>query len=359
MLKKIDLYIIKKFLGTYFFSIILIIGIAVIFDLTEKIDNFSRHEAPIDKIIFDYYLNFIPYFANLFSALFTFISVIFFTSKLAYNTEIVAILSSGVSFNRILRPYIISACLIGLFSFFLSSYIIPPSNKVRLDFELKYIKGKKNPILDRNVHIELSPGRLVYIHRFKSAGEIGEKFSLETFENGSLKSKLTADLIIYDSTDIWIAQNYLLRTMDGTNETLTHGDSMSIVLKMKPEEFVNTKKPFETMKNHELAAHIKKQNDRGVGNTAPFIIELHQRYASAFSAILLSLIGVSIASRKVRGGIGLHIMFGLVISFAYIFFSKLSMSFSTSGDMDPALSVWISNILFSTLAIYLYRKAQK
>ncbi len=358
MLKKLDLYIIKKFLGTYVFSIILIIGIAVIFDLTEKLDNFADHKPTFKQIVFDYYLNFIPYFTNLFSALFTFIAVIFFTSKLAYNTEIVAILASGVSYNRILRPYIISATIIGASSFALSSYIIPPANKVRLDFELQYIKGRK-PTTDKNVHIELKPGQFVYINQFKSAGQVGENFSLETFENGELKSKLTAKKISYDTINTWTAENYLLIDIDSTSEEIKTGDSLTLHLEMKPEEFLNSRHPYETMSNKELDTYINKQKNRGVGNIAPFVIEKHKRYASAFTAFILTIIGVSIASRKTRGGMGLHIMFGIAISFSYILFSQIAVSFSTAGSMDPALSVWIPNLVYSVFAFILYRNAQK
>ena len=210
-LKKIDLYIVKKFLGTYFFAILIIISIAVVFDLSEKVEDFIEKEAPLRAIVFNYYLNFIPYFANLFSSLFTFIAVIFFTSKMAYNTEIIAILSSGVSFRRMMYPYFVSALIIAIFSFLLMAYIIPPANEERITFEYTYIR---NPIrnTDKDIHRQIEPGLFVYMKSYNVSNDIGYKFAIENFKDGVLRSKLTSDYVKWDSTSAkWTIRNYFIR----------------------------------------------------------------------------------------------------------------------------------------------------
>ena len=189
-MKKLDIYILKKFLGTFFFAILLIISISVVFDMAEKIDDFIENSAPLEAIVFDYYANFIPYFANLFTPLFVFIAVIFFTSKMAYQTEIIAILSSGVSFRRLLVPYLLGAAIIGLFSFLLGAYVIPPANKIRLDFEATYIKKKRDTGMN-NIHMQIQPDVFVYVRRYSSLREVGDDFSLEVFDGKDLKTKIT------------------------------------------------------------------------------------------------------------------------------------------------------------------------
>ena len=223
-LKKIDIYIIKKFLGTFFFSIVLILSIAIIFDLTEKLDNFFDNNAPLRAIIFDYYLNFIPFYMNMFTPLFTFISVIFFTSKLAANTEIIAMLSSGISFRRIMLPYLISATIISVLSFVLGGYIIPPSNEKLLEFENEYVKKFKTNYA-RNIQMEIEPGIILYIERFEITQNKGYRFSLEQFDNKILTSRLTAETITWDSAYQWTVSDYLLRNFEGMRENIQKGSS--------------------------------------------------------------------------------------------------------------------------------------
>lgn len=359
ILKKIDRYIIKKFLGTYVFAIMLIIGISVVFDFTEKLDNFMEHQAPAKAIIFDYYLNFIPYFANLFSPLFTFIAVIFFTSKLAYNTEIVAILSSGISFRRLLRPYFISAGIIAIFSFYLSSYIIPPANKNRIDFEDQYVKKRKNDSETR-FHIEIEPGTFVYLYSFNMKRNRGNYFSIERFNDGKLVSKTTSQDIQYDDvTKSWRLKSYVTRNFKENGEQIIRGFEMDTVLNMAPSDFIQVNSYYDTMDNEELTNYIETQQKRGVPNTEEFIVARHQRYANPFAAFILTLIGVSLSSRKVRGGTGLHIGIGIGLSFSYILFSTISTTFAINGTMEPFIAVWLPNMTYSLIGLYLYKKAPK
>ena len=359
IVKTLDLYIIKKFLGTFFFSIAIIISIAIIFDFAEKLDDFVEKEAPISGIVFDYYLNFAPYFANLFSFLFTFIAVIFFTSKMAARTEIIAILSSGISFRRFLYPYFISATIIATLSFLLSSYIIPPANKERLEFAKKYIK---NPYRNRekNIHKQISPGVYIYLQSFNNQTNTGYKFSVEEFENGHLKGKLFSDYVKWDSTEQkWTIYNYYIRHIDGMSEEIEQGKKKDTIINLHPEEFSSKWYLFETMTNPELDEYIRSEQMRGGQNLEPFILEKYKRYAFPFSSFILTLIGVSLASRKTRGGTGAHIGLGILISFSYILFMQVTSQFAISGSTSPIIAVWIPNVIFSIIALYLYSKAHK
>ena len=316
MLKKIDFYIIKKFLGTYIFAILLIISIAVVFDINEKIDDFIN--APLKEIVFDYYVNFIPYYANLFSQLFTFIAVIFFTSKLADNSEIIAMLSSGISFKRLMVPYMVSAAIISSLTFTLNSFVIPPANKTRIEFQNKYVSNKKVDYA-ANVQLQVSPGVIAYINRYDDNLKTGYRFSMEKFEGKSLKSKLTAESIRYDSAYHWIARNYTIRDFDGMNETFRKGSRLDTIITIAPSDFLISRYDAELMTTPELNSYIKKQKERGASNVKPFQIEYEGRIASIFAAFILTSIGMSLSSRKVKGGMGVNIGIGLILSFSQSF----------------------------------------
>lgn len=358
-MKILDRYIIRKFIGTYFYAIMLIIGIAVIFDLAEKIDDFMEKGAPLSAIIFKYYLNFIPYFANLFSSLFVFIAVIFFTSKMAYNTEIIAILSSGVSFKRLMYPYLISATIIAVFSFALNSFIIPPANAVRLDFEYKYIK-KPYVFSGRNIHRQVRPGIFIYMRSFNSYNNTAYNLSIEQFEDNKLKSKLISDYAQWDSTiHKWTIKRYYIRNYLSNGEEIIRGEAIDSNLYITPKDFKRRLTEIQTMNLFQLNRFIAQQQLQGADNIEALLIEKYSRFAYPFSAFILTLIGVSLSSRKVRGGIGLHIGLGLAISFSYILFMRFSTMFAVGGYLSPLLSVWIPNILFAFIAIGLYRMAPK
>ena len=359
-IRKMDLYIIKKFLGTYFFAIALIITIAVVFDVNEQIDKFVTNKAPVEAIIFDYYMNFIPYFSNLFSPLFVFIAVIFFTSKMAENSEIIAMMSTGMSFRRMLRPYMISAAIIAALTYGLGAYVIPKGNVTRLDFESKY-KRKKKVEYVRNVQLEVDSGVIAYMERYENYNKTAYRFSLDKFEDKKLVSHLTARSATYDTTSVhkWTLKNYMIREMDGMRENIIKGDRLDTIIKMEPQDFLITKGMQQTMTSTELDEYIAKQKRRGFANIKEFQIEYHQRIAMSFAAFILTIIGVSLSSRKVKGGMGLYLGIGLALSFSYILFQTISATFAVNGNTPPVLAVWIPNILYTFIAIYLYRKAPR
>lgn len=357
-LKKIDTYIIKKFLGTYFFSLLLILSIAVVFDLTEKMDNFFDTNAPLKAIIFDYYLNFIPFYMNMFSPLFTFIAVIFFTSKMASNTEIIAILASGVSFRRLMLPYFISAFIIFAISFTVGGYIIPPANKVMLTFEDKYVRKIKQENA-RNVQMEVEKGVIMYIERYEVSNNTGYRFSLEKFDNKKLISRLTAETITWDSAYNWKISNYLQRDFNGLRESISKGISKDTTIMVQPEEFFITSAEAAQMNNPTLKNYLKRQKKRGIGNIQGFEDEYYKRFSLPLAAFIMTLIGVSLSSRKVRGGVGIHLGIGLGLSALYILFSTMSTTFSVSGIMTAFAAVWLPNLVFLLIGIYVYIKAPK
>lgn len=357
-LKRIDWYIIKQFLGTYVFAILLIISISVVFDINEKIDKFLRPEVPLESIIFDYYLNFIPYFANLFSPLFTFIAVIFFTSKLADNSEIIAMLSSGMSFRRLMLPYGISAGIIALITFILNSFIIPPANRVRIDFQNQYIKNKAVEYA-RNVQIEVEPGVIAYFDRYENRSSMGYRFSLEHFEGKSLVSRLTAKSIKYDTLYHWQVIDYMIRDFDGMHEYISSGSRKDTTLTIVPSDFLISVNDCEKMTTPQLHEYIQRQQKRGIGNIQTFEIEYYKRFASVMTAFILTSIGVSLSSRKVKGGMGINIGIGIALSFSYILFMTITATFAINGYVSPLIAAWIPNVIYTFIAIYLYRKAPR
>ena len=358
MFKLLDIYIIKKYLGTFFLSIVLIISVSIVFDLAEKMDDFISNNAPLKEIVFHYYANFIPFFANLLSPLFAFISVIFFTSKLAYNTEIIAMLSTGMSFKRLLVPYFVAASLIGLMSFVLGGYIIPSSNEVRLEFQDKYIKKIKSE-MSINIQLELEPGVIAYIERYEKSQNRGYHFSLESFDGKRLASRLTAQYIIMDSLNHWHITNYRHREFDGMYEKLSEGERLDTIIKMNPEDFFISKYEAPQMTNTELRQYLKRQKERGVGGITAFENEYNMRFSMPFAALILTLIGLSLSSRKVRGGTGLHLGVGLLLSALYILFSTVSSTFAVNGNLPSFIAVWMPNFIFISVGIYLYHKAPK
>lgn len=358
--RRMDWYIIKKFLGTYFFAIALIISIAVVFDVNEWIDNFINNKAPVKAIIFDYYANFIPYFSNLFSPLFVFISVIFFTSKLAENSEIIAMMSTGMSFRRLLRPYMISAAIIAVLTYGMGAYVIPKGNVTRLNFEDKYKKKKKTEYV-RNVQVEVDSGVIAYMERYENYNKTAYRFSLDKFVDKKLVSHLTAKSATYDTTTVnkWTLKNYMIREMDGMKETITKGERLDSIIKMEPQDFLIMKGQQETMTSSELSAYIERQRRRGFANIKEFEIEYHKRIAMSFASFILTIIGVSLSSRKVKGGMGMYLGAGLALSFSYILFQTVSATFAVNGNASPFLAVWVPNIVYTFIAIYLYRKAPR
>jgi lipopolysaccharide export system permease protein len=358
-LKTIDYYIIKKFLGTFFYAISLLILIVIIFDLSENIDEFISKQAPLNAIIFDYYLNFIPYFINLFSYLFTFISVIYFTSQMASNSEIIAILSSGVSYNRMLRPYFISAILLAILSFYLANFLIPYTNQKRRAFTDVYFQNLSKSI-DENIHLQINPGTFVYMESFNIKSKSGYRFTLEKFNGHNLVYKIMADRIIWDSlTNHWMIQNYTARTIDGTRERIRQGASLDTTLNLMPAELYIKKENYEEMTFSELHHYIKQEKLKGAEEIVFYDMEKQNRISSPFSMLVMTLIGVSLPSRKLRGGIGMHLGLGILLTFAYILLMRVTTVFATVGDLPPYIAAWIPNLIFLIIGLYLLRSAPK
>lgn len=358
-MKKLDLYIIRKFLGTFFYAIALLAVIIIIFDISEKIDDFLEKKPPLSAIIFQYYANFIPYFINLFSALFTFIAVIFFTSKLAANTEIIAILNSGVSFKRLLRPYMIAALILALISFGLTNFVIPKTSKNMQNFQKVYLKSQKNNN-ETNIHMQISPGVFAYVESFDVKSQKGFRFSLEKFNDSSMVEKLSSESIHWDSiSGMWTLENWTKRVIKEKGENLTRGTSMDTLINMKPGDFAIDVSDAMYMDYRELRDFIEMEELRGSSNLLQFQIEKHKRIAFPFATIVLTLIGVSLSSRKVRGGIGFNLGVGITICFAFIMFMQVTTVFATFGNLPPVIAVWIPNFLFGILAFWLIRIAPK
>ncbi len=358
-LKTIDRYIIRKFLGTFFFTLVLLIFIVIVFDISEKIDDFLRHEAPLKEIIFDYYLNFVPYFINLFSYLLTFIAVIFFTSKMASDSEIVAILSSGISFRRMMYPYFISAVALGLLSFLLANLIIPYTNRAMFAFERQYVNDPRE-FTDQNVHKQISPGSFIYLENFNTHTDAGWKFTLEKFDDRRMVYKLTGDKIEWDSVHSkWTISNYFVREIGEMEEKVSRGNRLDTVLPFHPEDFMEDIEEVKIMNYFQLEEVIRKKEMRGDPDVIKFKVKKYERIAFPFATLILTLIGVGVSSRKVRGGIGFHLGFGLALTFIYILFMQIFTVFATFGDLYPLLAVWIPNLIFGVIAAVLYRLAPK
>jgi lipopolysaccharide export system permease protein len=358
-LKILDRYIMRKFIGTYFFALLLIICIIVVFDVSEKIEKFIDN-VPLSAIIFDYYLRLIPYYASLFSPLFVFITVIFFTSKMASNTEIVAILSSGVSFRRLLYPYFVSSFILALFSLVLNLFIIPPSTKIRQNFENTYIR-RAYVNNDNNIHFQLNRNEYVYMSSFNTFGRIAQRFSLERLEDGELKSKLMSDYAQYDTVNgSWHVHEYFIRTItESGKDSISKGYDLDTVINLNYADLASRDNVVEAMDFFELRDYYSQQVLRGAGNTSGILIEQHQRVAMPFSTFILTLIGVSLSSRKVRGGIGLHIGLGIGLGFTYILFMQFCKMFVQGGLTSAGIAVWIPNILFTAVGFILYKIAPK
>ena len=358
--RKLDLYIVSKFISTFFVALLLIIGIVIIFDISEKIDDFVSKEAPLKAIIFDYYLNFIPYFMNMFSPLFVFITVIFFTSKMAADSEIVAILSCGISFHRMMVPYIFSATLIAIFSLGLNLFVIPESNKVRLEFENQYIKQRFKGV-GRNVHYQISPGEYVFAESFSSWNNTAYRFTLERIENDRLVSKISAESAVYNpDKDSWRLKKYFIRDYNADlTDKIRSGRQLDTTLALSVKDFYLTEKTVETLNFQELNDLIDTQRMRGDANVKFALIEKNTRFALPFSAFILTIMGVALSSKKRRGGIGWNIGIGIGLAFTYILFLRFSQMFVHTGVLPPFIALWLPNIIFAIIAGVLYRVAPK
>lgn len=324
------------------------------FDINEKLDAFLK--APLKATIFDYFLNFLPYFANQFSPLFTFIAVIFFTSKLADNSEIIAMLSTGMSYRRLLRPYLLSATVIAALTYVLSAYIIPPANVKRIAYTNQYVKDKSVGY-GTNIQLQVAKGEIAYMSRYDALQKTGYKFSLESFDGKTLVSRLTAQSIRWDTLYHWTVRDYMIRDFDGQREHIRRGARLDTMIPIEPRDFLISEKDQETLTSPALSEYVSRQKERGVANIKSFEIEQHRRYAMTAAAFILTVIGMSLSSKKVKGGMGVNIGIGLVLSFSYILFMTVTSTFAVSGYTSPMVAMWIPNILYTFIAIYLYYRA--
>ena len=357
----IDLYIIRKFLGTFFFCLVLIMTIAVVFDFAEKIDNFMEKQAPWKAVVFDYYMNFIPYFATLFAPLFVFIAVIFFTSRMAINTEIIAILNSGMSFRRMMWPYFLSSLVIATLIFYLTNFIIPHSSLVRMDFEDKYYRSQGRKVNVEYIHRQVYPNVYSFMESYSPLYQRGRNFTIEKFDDqNNLISKLSASSVSWDTAaGKWTAYDYTIREIKESEEIITKGEKIDTTLTIKPSDFSRDPGFVGTMTYRELTDYISLLRMQGSEEIKVFLIELHRRFSSPFAVFILTLIGVSLSSRKIRGGIGMNIGIGLALSFSYILFMQFASQFSIKGDLSPMVAMWIPNILYMLIALFLYKLAPK
>lgn len=355
MFKILDKYIIRKFLGTYIFAIILLLAIVVMFDINEKFDSFVK--APLRATIVDYFLNFLPYFANQFSPLFTFIAVIFFTSKLAGDSEFIAMFSTGMSLKRLLRPYMLAASVIAAATFVLSAYVIPPANIKRINYTNTYVKNKRVDY-GANIMLMVAPGEIAYMNRYDNISKTGHRFSLESFdEEKRLVSRLTAQSIKWDTLYSWTVRDYIIRDFKDGREFITKGTQLDTVIPFEPRDFLISEVDHEKMTNPELNEYIRRQKDRGVANIQTFEVERERRYAMTAAAFILTVIGMTLSVKKVKGGMGLNIGIGLVLSFSYILFMTITQTFAYSGLTSAFVAMWIPNLIYTIIAIVLFRRA--
>lgn len=359
MLSILDRYIIKKFLGTFFVAIMLMIAIILVFDLTDKLGKFMDNQIPAKVIIFDYYLSLVPYYLNIFMALFVFISIIFFTSKMAVRSEFIAMLSSGISFMRIARPYFITAGILAAFSFALGNFIIPPANKKRIEFENKYVYYRPDNDM-RNIHKQVKPGIFLYIKFYDRTNDIGHVFTIEKFKNNRLESKMYADNIFWnEKTKDWKANNYRIRDFRKLEDNFTKGEKIDTNLYITPDDIKENTVNISTLNFFELNDFIDEQKLHGNENINEFLLEKHKRLALPFSTFILAFIGVAMSSKKVRGGTGLNMGIGIALSFAYILLTKLSDQWALNGSLTPFLAVWMPNFIFIFVSALLYKFAPK
>ena len=357
-MKILDKYILKRFLFTFFFVVILIVSIIVVIDYTEKNEDFVK--LTFGYVVTEYYLNFIPYITNMISPLMIFIAAVFVTSRMSAHTEIVAILSAGVSFRRILVPFIIGSTFIGLISFYFGGWVIPKANKTRVAFENEYTRHQFN-YEGKNIHFKVAPNTYAYFFAYNNQLNQGYQFSLETIEGTKLKSKLKSDKITWDTTKLkWKIENYTIRTiMDNGKEKMTQGFLIDSSINVSPQDFQSNYLLYETFNMGELEDYIKLMRERGSESVEVYLTEKYERYTYPFSMVILTVIGVIVSAKKSREGTGYKIAFGFVLAFVYIIFVMMSRNLSYLGGVGPLLASWIPNIIFSGIGYVMYRSIPK
>ena len=359
-LQRLDWYIIRKFLVTFFMAILFLALLIVIFDISEKIEDFVRKEAPLRAIIFDYYLNFVPYFINMYSPMFVFLTVIFFTSKMTQDSEVVAMLSSGISYHRLMVPYLVSATFIAMLSLILGMWILPPANATRVQFEQKYNSYRKVK-MGHDMHYKLEDDHFVYIESFSAYNNTAYGFTLEDLSTGRLTSKLTAESAQYDTvTGVWKLRNWFIRDYDeGMGDKIRSGRRMDTTLSLTREDFFRNRYTIQELNAQELDELIDTQKMRGDATVNMSLIEKNNRLSLPFSALILTIIGVALCTKKKRGGMGWNLAAGTALGFSYILFMQFSEMFVITDTLPAVVAIWLPNYLYTIIAIVLYIKAPK
>ncbi len=359
--RTLDRYILGKFLRTYLFGLMMIIIIVVVFDYVEKVDDFTELKAPWDAVVNDYYLNFIPYFINQFSSLFTFIAVIFFTSKLAMQTEIVAILSGGVSFRRLMWPYFLGSLIITIANMALSLWVIPQAQREIIQFESQYVKRNQRVLYDENAYRQIAPGTYVYVRGYSPRGEMVSFFAIEEYDDSELVGKLEASSASFDEeSGRWTAPRYVTyrRTEKNVYDFELHRN-LDTLINLDARELGETKSLVKTMTISELNDYLLQQREKSSDDVYIIEVERHARYSYPVATFILTVIGVSLSSRKMRGGMGMHIGLGIALCFSYIMLGRVFEQIAISGSMIPWLGVWLPNMVFAIIAAVVYVKAPK
>lgn len=358
-MKLLDWYIIRRFLTTFIFALGLFSLIAIFIDISEKIDDFIKHKPPLSSIIFDYYIYFLPWFFGLFGPIFVFLSCIFFNSKLAQNTEIIAMLNSGMNYGRFLRPYFIATCILAVVFIILNTYIIPMSDKHRFVFEEKWIRNR-NITETQNIREQIVPGTMLHMESFNYLDSVGYNLSMERYENNKIVTRIFASRCLWNKEkNTWSLENYRERRFTGPNQELIRLNVKDTSLPINPAEFVVKNEFISTMTNPELNEYIRKEKIKGSPRISMFYVELYKRTASPFSFFVLTLLAVGVSSRKSRGGTGMHLGLGIFITFAFMLSTQVFNTFGMTGVMHPAIAVWISNVLFLVVGVLVAYKSPK
>jgi lipopolysaccharide export system permease protein len=370
-MKLLDRYILRQLLSTYVFVVFLLLAVITVIDLTEKTDKYSKAQLSFLQIL-DYYGDFLPWIAGLITPITVFIATVFITAKMAGHTEIVAMLSSGMSFRRLLLPYFVGALLIASTSFLLNGWVIPNSNKSRLAFELEYLKPKTSSS-SRNIHMQVAPNTILYLQNYNNISDKGYSFTLERFKEGKLIEKLTAKRIEWDTTkNKWTLHNWEVMQVNGLFEptdSLANGNSLlkkgestapqsvplDTALNIHPKEFDNDYRKYDGLTLTELNKYIKTLKARGAAGIAEYEVEKYTRYASPFSIFILTFMGVIVSARKSRGGTGAQIAIGFALSFIFILFFMMFRTFAEAGALPPIVSVWIPASIFGVISAIMYK----
>lgn len=359
MLKALDRYILKKYLSAFFFVVMILVVVICVIDYTEKNDTFIRHNLSARVIFLDYYINFFVYIANMLAPIIAFIATVFVTARLASRTEIVAILSAGVSFKRILFPYFLGAVMISSIIFYLHGFVIPRANRVRMNFENQYVWSEHH-YDKRNIHIKIAPTSLIYMESYNNSITCGYQITLETIKDGKLLDKITASRLLWQpASKKWRLEFWKKHIFNGKNESATNGDILDTTINLHPEDFESQRMMHEQLTITELSYEINKLRDRGSDGVVPYEIERYDRFTYPFSIIILTIIGVIVASKKSRNGVGAQIAFGFLLAFSYVLFVVIGRSLANVGGLPPALSCWLPNFIFSSIGLIMYWRIPK